>query len=297
MPDTKKGQPVPGFPLSFTWQTGEWEKIFDRQAELIKSDVARARAEDRLVVYLSTPISARGGGWPGTNVDIARHVERKLLERWGEGFWILNPAQYQLESKAGAGLLDRHARDLGIDLPQLLKRSAPGGADYLRMWTRVLVEDGGQNLGRNFDAFYFIGPRDMTEFFTSAGDPTLTAGIEAYFARKFASDTTLRDAFSVPGIEWGHLPADAQGLKDRSAWTIKRKEFLRFYGLRASANFSLGSHDEWAILRLVNSERRKRTVGPGMLDGDVGDQLAAFFDGVQVAMSATEVPVSRGYAD
>ena len=34
-----------------------------------------------------------------------------------------------------------------------------------------------------------------------------------------------------------------------------------------------------------------------MLDGDVGDQLAAFFDGVQVAMSATEVPVvSRGYA-
>ena len=107
-----------------------------------------------------------------------------------------------------------------------------------------MVEDGEQNLGRNFDAFYFIGPRDMTGFFTSSGDSTLTAGIEVYFARKFASDFTLRDAFSVPGIEWGHLPPDAQGLKHRAAWTIKRKEFLRFYGLRASANFSLGSHDE-----------------------------------------------------
>jgi hypothetical protein len=71
---------------------------------------------------------------------------------------------------------------------------------------------------------------------------------------------------------------------------------LRFYGLRASANFSLGSHDEWAILRLVNEARRNHSVTEDKLDGDVGDQVAAFFDGVQVSLSASEAPVSRGYA-
>lgn len=145
--DTETGQPVPGFPLTFTWHTGDWQKIFDEQIKQIKADVARARAEDRLIVYLSCPISSRGGGWSGTNVDIARHVERSLLEKWGEGFWILNPAQYQLESKAGAGLINMHAQTLKIDLVALQKQSSPGGGDYMRMWTKVLVEDGGDNLG------------------------------------------------------------------------------------------------------------------------------------------------------
>src|SRR6185437_7403866 len=156
-PKTRTDEPVKGTQLRFTWQTGEWETIFDEQIALIKSDVARARAEDRLAVYLSCPISSRGGGWSGTNVDIARHVERALLERWGEAFWVLNPAQYQLESKAGTGLINQHAEKHKIDLKNLLIKSSPGGGDYMRMWTKVLVEDGMGNLGRNFDAFYFLG--------------------------------------------------------------------------------------------------------------------------------------------
>jgi hypothetical protein len=44
-------------------------------------------------------------------VDIAHYVERKILDRWGEAFWVLNPAKYQLESKAGKGLLDQHAKN------------------------------------------------------------------------------------------------------------------------------------------------------------------------------------------
>jgi hypothetical protein len=58
----------------------------------------------------------------------------------------------------------------------------------------------------------------------------------------------------------------------------------------------LGSHDEWAILRLVNAARRARSATPTMLDGDVADQVAAFFDGVQVDLSSSEAGVSRGYA-
>ena len=297
VPPTITGQPVPGFPLSFTWFRDEWEALFDEQTALVKSDVARARAEDRLVVYLSCPISARGGGSSETNVDIARYVERALLQRWGEAFWILNPAQYQLESKAGTGLLDMHAKRLGIDLAKLLSKSSPGGGDYLRMWTKVLVEDGGDNLGRLLDAFYFLGPRDVHSFFLKDGsDITITAGIEIYFARKFSSDASFCDSYSVPGIRWGVPPKSLLNPDPRVVWTQRRKDFMRFYGLRASANFSLGSHDEWAILRLLNGARRKKTATSRMVAGDVGDQIAAFFDGNQVDPASSEAPLSAGYA-
>jgi hypothetical protein len=292
---TKTGEPVPGFALRFTWLTGEWEAIFDEQISLIKSDVERARSEDRLVAYLSCPISSRGGGWSGTNVDIARHVERSVLERWGEAFWILNPAQYQLESKAGTGLLNRHAERLGIDLQKLLQESTPGGGDYMRMWTKVLVEDGVDNLGRNFDAFYFLGPQDVFSFFTQKESLTLTSGVDDYFARKFATDVSFRDTFSIPGINWGN-PNQPAGANLRKDWTMLRTDFLRFYALRASANFSLGSHDEWAIFRLINEERRKKSAKPGMLGGDVGDQVAGYFDGNQVDPSSSEAQLSPGYA-
>jgi hypothetical protein len=84
---------------------------------------------------------------------------------------------------------------------------------------------------------------------------------------------------------------------EKNEWMRKRSEFLRFYALRASASFSLGSHDEWAILQAINTARRKNSAGKGMFDGDTGDQLAAFFDGVQVSIGATQTQVSRGYAE
>jgi hypothetical protein len=292
-PRIETGEPVPGFPLKFKWYTGDWERIFDRQIELIKTDVARARSENRLVVYLSCPISSRGGGWSGTNVDVARHIERILLQKWGEAFWILNPAQYQMESKAGLGLLNAHANALNIDLATL---TPPEGGDYMRMWTKILVEDGIDNLGRNFDAYYFIGPRDVLSFFSQDETLTLTSGIEAYFSRKFEADPSFRDEFSIPGIEWGNPSGDSIAAELRERWSKKRFAFLRYYGLRASANFSLGSHDEWAILRLLNSERRRNTTSQKLADGDTGDQIAAYFDGIQVDPSASQAPLSRGYA-
>lgn len=318
---TVTGEPVPGFPIKFTWRTDNWLRIFDRQAELIKSDIARARADGRLAVYLSCPISSRGGGWSGTNVDIARHTERHFLQQWGEGFWVLNPVQYQLESKAGTGLIVSHATDLGINLEELLASGLPGGGDYLRMWTRVLVEDGIDNLGRNFAAFYFLGPSQVQSFFLGNGSTSLTAGIQSYFARKFESDATFRETFSAHNPSAMNIPAgilsyvaergkDAQVFagnaaankappapNERAAWQRQRDEFLRFYALRASANFSLGCHDEWLLLRAINAGRRKSSARPSMLDGDVGDQLAAFFDGTQVSPADTEATISRGYAN
>jgi hypothetical protein len=289
------GQPVAGFPLEFRWRAGAWKAIFDRQIQLLQDDIARARADGRLVLYLSCPISSRGGSWAGTNVDIARHVEREILQRLGESFWVLNPAQYQLESKAGLGLLEQHAKAIGINLADL-KGMSPGGGDYMRMWTRVLVEDGEHNLGRNFDAYYFLGPRDVLSFFTANGSETLTAGVQGYFARKMEADGAFRHQFSAPDTIWnGNVLSEAEE-KQKLEWVRKRKDFLCYYGLKASANFSLGSHDEWAILRLLNQARRKASASADKLDGDVGDQIAALFDGSQVSLSASEAPLSRGYA-
>ena len=68
------------------------------------------------------------------------------MERWGHRFWVLNPARYQLESKEGTGLMHLHAarlsaeRGVEIDVDELFRRSPPHGGDYMRMWTRILVE-------------------------------------------------------------------------------------------------------------------------------------------------------------
>ena len=264
-------EPIPGFPLKYRWHTGPWRQIFDEQIKLIQDDITHAKAEDKLLVYLSCPISSRGGGYSGTNVDIARRIERRLLERWGEAFWILNPAQYQLESKAGTGLMNRHAKQLNIDLARLRSLGDPNGGDYMRMWTTVLVSNAQKtgtrdvgapyiNTGQFFDAFYFIGPRDVQNFFGTDG-VTLTAGIQDYFARKFAADPDFHDYFSVAGIAWQRAQANAaissaqQHLRD--SWEGMRHDFLRYYAVRASVNFSLGSHDEWLIFKLLNQKRRE----------------------------------------
>lgn len=309
MPDealeTREGPVVDDFPMQYRWHAGPWEAIFDLQIDLVKSDIRRARAEGKLIVYLSCPISSRGGGYHGTNVDIAKYTERALLQRWGEAFWLLNPVQYQLESKAGTGLMDRHAQELGIPLDQLRAITNPSGNDYLRMWTRVLVEDDEQvgvknnhaamrHTGQHVDAFYFLGPRDVQAFFLQEG-VSLTAGLEAYFARRYATDQDFRDAYTVEGIVWGHKQPSQKQRQLREQWQRQRLDFFRYYGLRASANFSLGSHDEWNIFRLINQRRRAATKDTGMVDGNVSLQLAGFFDGGQLDPGSTEMGLSRGY--
>ena len=56
-PSTEATKAVPGFPMRYRWHTGPWYEIFKRQIELIQSDITRAKAEDKLVVYLGCWIS------------------------------------------------------------------------------------------------------------------------------------------------------------------------------------------------------------------------------------------------
>ena len=121
------GRPVSDLAIQFEWHSGDWVDLFDRQTELVKSDLKRAQAEGRTIVFQSCPISSAGGGHFSTNVDIAGAVERNLLAKWGERFFILNPSKYQMESKEGVGLMDQHAtairRETGrsIDFKELMK--------------------------------------------------------------------------------------------------------------------------------------------------------------------------------
>ena len=278
------GNPVKGLLIQFEW-TDAWVPIFDRQIDLVLGDVARARIEDKVIVYLSCPLSPRGGGYAGTNVEIAKFVENRLQDRFGERFWVLNPARYQLESKEGKGLIDLHAKNAGwsaAKLEQLKQASPPGGGDYMRMWATVLAsnEAGGDGppLGDRFDMYYFLGPQDVSDYFAQGTAENLTASIESYFARKLAFDPDFVAQFGGLAI-------------DQPDWEKKRKDFFRFYAVKASVNFSLGSHDEWNIFRLLNQNRRALVGGQ-----KTGDQLGGFFDGRQIDPAATETAVSAGYA-
>src|SRR5260370_35726034 len=84
------GEPVLDFPLTFSWHEHYWPCIFDKQVDLIRHDIRRAMADGKLIVYLSCPISARGGGDQSTNIDIAKFLEKRLLSQLGERVWVLN---------------------------------------------------------------------------------------------------------------------------------------------------------------------------------------------------------------
>lgn len=287
------GCPVAGFPPRFRWQTGVWFELFDKQVALIERDIARARAEDMVMVFQSSPLSGRGGGHYATNVEIANHVSRRLMEEWGHRFWVLNPGRYQMESKEGTGLMHLHAAELSrergeeIDIQTLYAESPPRGGDYMRMWTRILVEDDEDRAGRRWDVMYFLSPSDVHDFFSEGGSRTWTAGVEEHFARKLTMDREFYDAFAPP-----FYAADGtrfEGRAESVEWRRRRDAFFRYYTVRAGVNFSLGSHDEWNIWQLLNERRRKAAA-----DG-IADQIAGYFEGRQIDPASAAMPAAPGY--
>jgi S1/P1 nuclease len=71
--------------------------------------------------------------------------------------------------------------------------------------------------------------------------------------------------------------------------SVDKRKFRNYYALRASVAFSLGSHDEWNIVRAINEKRR--TVDK---IGGITRQLAVFFDGRPVPPGLYETPVAPG---
>jgi hypothetical protein len=140
---------------------------------------------------------------------------------------------------------------------------AASGADYMLMWTRVL--EGGDGLGRDFDLVYFTGPSDFGQYFSFDGRADM-AKLEKYYD--------------------GHARADA-GLR-----AINKTDFRNYYALRASVSFSLGSHDEWNIIRTINEKRRASKDDD---DGfGVAKQIAVLFNGTGIAPGLFDAPTQAG---
>ncbi len=71
-----------------------------------------------------------------------------------------------------------------------------------------------------------------------------------------------------------------------------RRDFRDYYGLRASAAASRGSHDEWNIVRVINERRRHdhyRT------EFGIGRQIAILFDGRALPPGPAETATAPGY--
>ena len=211
--------------------------VIETWVQKIRDDVRAARQAARLVIYASTPISPRGGGVEKVNVEIAASVKARLEKTYGAGAWIIDPGVYQMPNVGD---------------------KAPGGGEYMVMWTRVLAGDDGA--GRDFDMVHFTGPSDMRAYFGCTDD--LTGWLARWLTERAARDADLKKVEDNP---------DA------------RRAFLRYYAMRASAAYSAGAHDEWNIFVKIN---RKRTLG---------DQIAMFFDGRPAGLGEMDVEIGPGY--
>lgn len=293
------GRPVPSLPIEFQWHGGVWKELFDKHVQFIQQDILRALADNKLAVYLSCPISSRAGSYFATNVEIANFTAQRLVSEWGPRFWFLNPAQYQMESSQGLGLIRMHAYQLGlekgttIDVDQLMKTEPTVGGDYMRMWTRVLAEDGARDWGDRFGAFCFLSPSDVKAFFARTGAKDITAGVESYFADKFTADPSFHEFYSLPfKDEHGKASTEPAAVQAKKL-EQRKQDFFRFYTIRASAYYSKGSHDEWNIWQLLNELRVR---GDERDHFGMGSQIAGYFEGHQVEPGAAESLISAGYA-
>jgi hypothetical protein len=134
----------------------------------IRQDIRAQRQAGRLIIYASTPISARGGGTEKVNLAIAASVKARLEKLYGSGAWVIDPGVYQLPKVGGKDA---------------------GGAEYMVMWTRALGGDDGA--GRDIDKAHFTGPADMRAFF-GCGPEDLTGCLGRWLAARSAADAELR---------------------------------------------------------------------------------------------------------
>ena len=139
------------------------------------------------------------------------------------------------------------------------------GADYMYMWTTIL--EGPRGNGEDFDFFYFAGPSDFAKSFKLPAVSTLEA-LDDYFDARVKDDTNFKKA-----VDSG---------------AVTKAGFRNYYGLRAEVSFSLGSHDEWNIARILNERRR------GVSELGIPNQIALFFDGKPVTPGGYESPAASG---
>ena len=236
-------------------------RVFDQQIETLiktmRANIRKHRRDGKLIAFISTPLSARGGGYTPINVEVSGFVKQRLEKHYGEKwFWALAPGQplapdeLPIEIKPTGGL---HA----------------GGGDYLFLLTQLIAGEDG--LGQDFDMVYFTGPNDFHQY-----------------VRHYLGVVTRRtDDWPVLGQLHDFIDRFAKTdphFKSQVAdHPEARRRFLRYYALRASSVYSTGAHDEWNIFVKIN---RKRTIA---------DSIAMYFDGRHLSAGEMEWAIRRGY--
>ena len=142
--------------------------VIASQIQKLRGDVRAQRQAGKLIIYASTPISPRGGGYVAVNLEVAASVKVKLEKEYGGMAWVLDPGQYQM--------------------PDVDAKSA-GGGEYMVMFTAALAGEDGS--GRDFDMMHFTGPGDMRRFF-GCGNENVGGCIARYVASRAAADATFR---------------------------------------------------------------------------------------------------------
>jgi hypothetical protein len=165
-------------------------------------------------------------------------------------------------------LEERHGGRLWVLDPteyQLLQVDGrePQGGDYLWMWTEILAGPDGN--ASDFDLVYYLGPSDMEHFFRPYPGATHLERVQAQL------EGLLKIA------EGQELQAELKAKPER------RREYVAFYGLRASAAWSKGAHDEWNLFVRINKKR------------GVGQQLPCWFDGRALSPAELEQEIAPGY--
>lgn len=204
----------------------------------VRIQIQEATKKDQYIMYLSVPISSKGGGRFETNNAIANHITSVVQKRFGTKLFVLNPASFNLP-KVGP--------------------TPAGGGEYMAVWGDVL---GGKNGdGSDFDMIYFVGPKDVWEYF-GADDEDILGDIERWIDREIQTDKTF-DSY----------------MKEND----NRKNFLRYYGLRAASSYSKGAHDEWNIAVQLNSRR------------SIGQDVSIFFNGNSIELGDYDDRTDSGY--
>src|SRR5258705_4812345 len=111
----------------------------------------------------------------------------------------------------------------------------------------------------------------------------------------YSMDAEFRDEFTIKGIEWGAYlkPNKRPEVENKlvQEWEKKRKNFFRFYSLKAGMNYSLGGHDEWNIWVLLNELRVQKLKRKEA----VGEIIPGYFEGKQITPGDFTVRTITGY--
>ncbi|QDU17441.1 hypothetical protein CA11_52830 [Gimesia maris] len=149
-----------------------WDQSIAKTVESVREAIRKERDKGKIVCYISTPLSSRGGGHRPTNVEISKFVKRYVESKYGVNhFWALAPGVVENE------------------LP-MIEGNRPGGGEYLYMWTQILAGEDG--LGSDFDMVYFVGLTEMHAFF-GIGDGAILEGISAYIDERSTTDQEFKE--------------------------------------------------------------------------------------------------------